>query len=210
MTELDEKKPPKGIIDKIEAWDQRVFLRIYHTKFAKKINKFAKIYSFFGNAIFWAVIGVFIFIIGYFIKDYFLFQLFFGGYIQSIALFLVLRYGFFDRRRPYLKLKEHGVEKHDDIIRESRSFPSGHTTFFIFYGILFSVYFESWILLIIFTGLGILMGMSRLLLGMHFPSDVITGFTAGILFAILYLGLTYPFWIFLQESIMRFLSPIFY
>lgn len=204
------EKDPSSILERIEQWDHRIFLKIYHGEFSTRIRSLAKIYSFFGNALWWAVVGVFIFFLNYFMKDYYLFFLFFGGYCQSIILFLILRYGFINRRRPYRTLKEHGVEKSDEIVRESRSFPSGHVTFFIFYGCLFSFYFESYFLLIIFVGLAILMALSRLILGMHFPSDVIVGLISGSIFALLYLGLTYPLWIELFYFLVNLFPFIFY
>ena len=67
------------------------------------------------------------------------------------------------------------------------SFPSGHTTSgFIFYGLLIYLVWQSklsvllkCILSILLLFLSILIGISRIYLGMHFPSDVIAGFCLG-------------------------------
>ncbi|MGV9172904.1 MAG: phosphatase PAP2 family protein [Promethearchaeia archaeon] len=201
---------PQSLLEKIERWDHKIFLQIYHNETAKKIRPIAYVYSFFGNALFWAIIGVSIFFLNKMRGDYFLFFLFLGGYCQSIVFFLILRYGFINRSRPYRKLEEHGVNKDDDFIRESRSFPSGHTAFFLFYGLLLSFYFASYLLLVLFLILTVLMAMSRLVLGMHFPSDVIAGLISGSLFALIYLGFTYPVWIDVFTFLTNLFPSIFY
>jgi len=67
------------------------------------------------------------------------------------------------------------------------SFPSGHTTSgFIFYGLLIHLLWQTkissfykWILSIFFFVISILIGLSRIYLNMHFPSDVAAGFCLG-------------------------------
>lgn len=182
-------------ISKIEEWDQKIFLDLYKSDFSNKTKSFAKIFSFFGNGIFWGLIWLIMGIYGYFTKDYYLFVLFTGGFDQSIILHFLIRYKIVNRNRPYVKLKEKGVSKDDDFVREQKSFPSGHVTFFLFFGIIFAFYFNSWIIIIIFAGLDMIMAITRLILGVHFPTDVIFGFIFGVLFALLYLGFTHVYWI---------------
>lgn len=70
-----------------------------------------------------------------------------------------------------------------------RSFPSGHTIFFVaFFGfLLFLTYVYRlrpvyrWLLSLLFGGLIALIGLSRIYLGAHWPSDVIGGYLAGSL-----------------------------
>ena len=186
----------KTIIKKIEDWDNRVFLDLYERKFLRKklIVRLAQIYSFFGNIIIWGSLWIFLGIYGFITKDYDLFILMTAGFEQSIIMYLIIRYIIVKRNRPFIKLKEKGVKQEDDLIREKRSFPSGHVTFFLFFGFIFAFHFNSWIILLAFIILDIFMAISRVILGVHYPMDVIFGFIFGIVFALLFLTLTFPYW----------------
>lgn len=199
----------KIFIKKIEDWDFRLFLDLYESKFSRRkiVKRIAEIYSFFGNVFFWGIIWLILGIYGYITKDYLLFVLMTGGFQQSIILHVIIRYVIVRRNRPYITLKEKGVIQGDELIKEHKSFPSGHVTFFLFFGCIFAFYFESWILLLIILGLDINMAVSRVILGVHFPIDVIFGFIFGALFALIYLGITYPYWIQFYYWLGDILSP---
>jgi membrane-associated phospholipid phosphatase len=49
------------------------------------------------------------------------------------------------------------------------------------------------------------MAFSRLILGVHFPSDVIFGFVFAFAYALLYLGWTYTYWV----DFYYWIGPIF-
>lgn len=205
-------------LEKIENWDQRTFLSIYKSKFSKKSKKFAIVFSFFGTLYFWGLLWLVWVVYGYITKDYDLFVLFTGGFIQSIAIHSIIRYKIIKRNRPFITLKEQGVEKHDDFIKipyimkesEKESFPSGHVTFIIFFGFVFAYFFNElfWIIASIFIVLAIIMAISRLILGVHFPIDVIFGFVFGFVYAFLYLGLTADFWVKFYFWLGETFSPI--
>jgi len=185
----------KDLINKIEEWDTKVFLSFYKSKFSDRSKKFAEVYSFFGNYYFWGALWLAMGIYGYITKDYYLFILFTGAFDQGFILYILIRYKVVNRNRPFITLEEHGVKQHDGLIAESKSFPSGHVTFFLYFGIIFAYYFNSWLLLFIFIGLDVIMALTRLSLGVHFPTDVIFGFVFGALFAFLYLGITAWIWV---------------
>lgn len=200
-------------IEKIEKWDRKTFLSLYKSDFSQRTKQFAKIFSFFGSLYFWGIVWISWFIYGYITKDYDLLVLFTGAFDQSIIIHLIIRYGIVRRNRPFIKLKEEGVEQHDEFIRipylmsesEGKSFPSGHVTFFLLFGMVFAFYFTSWIIFVIVLGLGVIMAFSRLILGVHFPSDVIFGFFFAFLYAYLYLGWTYVYW----AEFHYWIGPIF-
>ena len=200
-------------IDKLEKWDQRTFLKLYKSDFSKRTKTFAQIFSFFGSLYFWGLIWIGWFIYGYITKDYYLLVFFTGGFDQSIIFHSLIRYRIIRRNRPYITLKQQGVMKHDDFLRipyimresEQKSFPSGHVTFFLFFGMVFAYFFNSWLLFSIFLGLSVVMAISRLILGVHFPIDVIFGFIFAFLYAFLYFGFTYIYWV----KFYYWIGPIF-
>jgi len=205
-------------IEKIEHWDHRAFLTIYKSDFSRKTKKFAIVYSFLGSMYFWGLVWLIWFFYGYVTKNYYLLVLFTGGFEQSIIIHSIIRYKIIRRNRPFITLKNEGVKKHDDFIRipyimkesEKQSFPSGHVTFILFFGFIFAYYFIEyfWIILTVFIVLDIIMALSRLILGVHFPTDVIFGFAFAILYAFLYLGITYIYWVNFFYWLGETFSPI--
>ena len=202
-------------IEKIEQWDHRAFLTLYKSDFSKRTKTFAKVLSFFGSLYFWSIIIIIWFFYEYFsVKDYYLLVLFVSGFEQSLIIHIIIRYGLIRRNRPYIKLKKEGVERHDLFIRipyimpdsEEKSFPSGHVTFFLLFGILIAYYFNSWPIFFVFFGLDIIIGISRVILGVHFPTDIIFGFIFGFIYALLFLGLTYEYWVWLYYTVGPIIS----
>lgn len=106
------------------------------------------------------------------------------GFLLVFVMKIVFR-----RNRPLNPL----IEKLQDY-----SFPSGHTTSgFVFYGLLIYLVWQSklataykWILSVLLLLLSLLIGASRIYLGMHYPSDVLAGFCLGfawLMIALLFL-----------------------
>ncbi|WP_312498184.1 phosphatase PAP2 family protein [Enterococcus sp.] len=112
------------------------------------------------------------------------------GTIGIAGLFNPLIKLVFLRERPTL---EHLV------VETSSSFPSGHSTgSMVFYGtllllvpILFKQPFWQWCLRILLGLLILLIGISRIYVGVHFPSDVLGGFCVGLS----WLLLTYTYYL---------------
>ncbi len=197
------EKNLKEFIEKIEKIDHKLFLELYRYKFSERTRDFAKIFSFFGNFYFWGAVWLVLAITSYITKNYDFFFFFTGGAFQSIGIQFLVRYVIVKRNRPYIKLQKEGVEGKDEYLKipilmsqsEKRSFPSGHVTFFFFFGILISYYIASWELLLLFILLDAIMAFTRLVLAVHFPTDVLFGFFFAALYALLYIGLTDYYWI---------------
>lgn len=104
--------------------------------------------------------------------------LFFIIAVSCSAIFNRLLKWIFQRARP---------EIHPLITETGYSFPSGHSmTAIVFYGMLayllmlfFEKSFAKIITLLGFAALIITIGVSRIYLGVHYPSDVLAGFSAG-------------------------------
>ena len=205
-------------LERLEAWDQKTFLTIYKSGLSRRIKKFAIVYSFLGSLYFWGLAWIVWFVYGYITKDYYLLVLFTGGFEQSLIIHSIIRYKIIKRNRPFITLQKEGVKKHDDFIKipylmkesERQSFPSGHVTFLVLFGFICAFYFSDffWIILSLFIALSVIMGISRLILGVHFPIDVIFGFVFGILYALLYLGFTYEYWVMFYYWLGEIFSPI--
>ncbi|EFU72982.1 phosphatase PAP2 family protein [Enterococcus italicus] len=109
------------------------------------------------------------------------------GVIGIAAIFNLLIKLFFTRERPSLV---HLVTEN------SYSFPSGHANgSMVFYGTLFLLIpffiqtnWVKWLLRIICVFLIIGIGTSRIYLGVHYPSDILAGYSEGLV----WLGFTYP------------------
>ncbi len=89
------------------------------------------------------------------------------------------------RERPFEKLKI------KDIIilpPDKYSFPSGHTSSSFLFATLFSLFFPQ-LTIIVFT-FAVLVAFSRIILNLHYPTDVLIGLQIGILTAIISWELT--------------------
>jgi len=82
------------------------------------------------------------------------------------------------RPRPYLVLPEANTFK---CLLRDYSFPSGHATAIFSLAVSFSFSFPG--LTIVFISLAIMVSISRIYMGLHYPSDVIIGSTMGVFFS---------------------------
>lgn len=80
------------------------------------------------------------------------------------------------RIRPFVALKNLNIKL---IEIDKYSFPSGHTTSAFTLGVMASLYFPH--MLILFLSLSTLVGISRMYLGVHYPTDIIAGSILGTL-----------------------------
>ncbi|MEV3713209.1 phosphatase PAP2 family protein, partial [Paenibacillus larvae] len=91
----------------------------------------------------------------------------------------------FKRIRPYLALEQVNTAK---TMLKDPSFPSGHTTA-IFSIITPFLFMTGWFSLVLLV-LAILVGMSRVYLGHHYPSDCLVGSFLGTVSALLVVMMT--------------------
>jgi len=130
----------------------------------------------------------------YFLVIAFISLLFFRAYLGrqriKVALtvfvsMIIARFGvvslirfFYHRTRPFIDHSVNWLISNNDF-----SFPSGHAA--LFFAMAMAVYFYNKKLGFWFFVAAILMGLSRIIAGVHYPSDIIGGATIGILTAYL-------------------------
>ncbi len=86
----------------------------------------------------------------------------------------------YPRKRPYLTLEKTKVPENP---LQDHSFPSGHTTAIFSVIVPFVIFIPA--LALVLIPLGLCVGISRIYLGLHFPSDVIAGGMVGSCFGTL-------------------------
>ena len=107
--------------------------------------------------------------------------------LSSTVLMLLLKY-IFSRERPLVPLLEPAL---------GYSFPSGHSLMgFAFYGLMIHIAYHymtnryvKWALIFLFAFLILFIGISRIYLRVHYPTDVLAGFSVGTVWLMLSLWL---------------------
>jgi len=105
---------------------------------------------------------------------------FISAIISRFFITEIIRF-FYHRPRPYIVL-----ESAQKIISENKdfsSFPSGHAAFF--FALAMGIYFYNKKLGILFFIATILMGIARIFVGVHWPTDILGGAIIGIIFSVI-------------------------
>lgn len=164
------------------SFDQTVRNSI-HEIAAPALTEFMRAATFCGSTVFLVALGVCIAAAFYYLRRRRAFVLFLITMLGSTVLLTVLKAAF-HRARPDAYF--------DFALPSSYSFPSGHSlSSFCFYGIL------AWLItarmknkaakIAVWTfaaALVFLIGLSRVYLGVHYPSDVLAGYAAGIVWVV--------------------------
>ncbi len=166
----------KIIYQEMIFFDKIIMESMYSMR-SGQITLFMKTITFFGGEIFLtsAILLTIILLTRKHIKDSIVF-----GFILIFGIFLnLLLKGVFERARPDVLSM---------VAETTFSFPSGHTmnSFVFFLGMTYFIFRrmrnrQLGLLLILLTGMmTLLIGISRIYLGAHYPSDVLGGFAAGL------------------------------
>ncbi|MGD6956097.1 phosphatase PAP2 family protein [Rossellomorea aquimaris] len=173
-----------GFVTIVEEWKENEIAQfdnsvseIVRGFISPKLTTFMMSVTFLGGIKGITIFAISVVVILLFLKKYPL-ALFVGITITTGAGFNWLLKWIFKRERPDIEaLIEQG----------GYSFPSGHSmSSFIFYGTLAFILFRAldhkrykWASVIVVSFLVLLIGLSRVYLGVHYPSDILGGFTAG-------------------------------
>jgi undecaprenyl-diphosphatase len=125
--------------------------------------------------------------------------------LGSISLNLVLK-SFYNRPRPLLPL----------VSASGLSFPSGHAMISAsFYGLLIYLVYTHvrhpiwrWLLMTFFGALILLIGLTRVYLRVHYATDVLAGFTAGLVWLLIAIPLLRRVELQTKKRLNRYLQPL--
>ena len=173
------------LITKIDQWDKEIIVK-YNGMGGKYFTFFLKRVSFLGRETPWLFLIAFYLFLWY---NPFLLSYIGATFLCGVILILFIKNAV-KRARPFEALEDINVlENHPT----SRSFPSWHAYNVASQGVVLGVLFNSYVIVLVFAVLIVLVAFSRVQLGVHYPSDVVTGCVVGILGGILTLLLVGPF-----------------
>lgn len=167
-------------LNRMHRWDSSLCVALSHTSQYRLIRDFFRVISRLGDGVFWYALMVGILIIEGTEGIFPVMHMLLAGLVGTV-LYKWLK-GKTLRPRPY--------EVHQDVWLTGKpldkfSFPSGHTLHaVIFCLVALSYYPELAVIIIPFT---VMVGLSRIVLGLHYPSDVLAGALIGSIIA----GLSY-------------------
>lgn len=158
----------------------RAFVHSFASPFLTQVMRLA---SFLGSTLFLVLLGIAVFGVFYYVKRRRAAVLFAVTTIGATVLLVTLKLAF-NRARP--------EPFFNTILPDSFSFPSGHSlASFCFYLALTAIVTNrvknrlSQITIWVFAAaLVLLIGISRIYLGVHYPSDVVAGFVVGFVWVI--------------------------
>lgn len=172
---------------KIDAWDKRVVqwfnAKMHDVKLRWKLQVVSQIFS---PWLLLAVGLIFLFVALY--TDEFLnLASYCGSVEQGFAVFFVIKY-IVRRPRPYI---ENGKIMRLDRMTSKSGFPSGHAFAVMLIGSFLLIHYQipSWAFSIV-VAFATITSLTRLYLGVHYPTDVIFGGLIGFMSNLVYFGFT--------------------
>ncbi|MDP4085306.1 MAG: phosphatase PAP2 family protein [Bacillota bacterium] len=163
------------ILNKFYGYECQLLIKVNRHFDKKLLNLFFSIITNLGGATF--TIYTVLVLIFFSPRDYHIVAISSALALTTSHIPVHLIKEFFPRKRPYLILEN---TKFPVNPLKDHSFPSGHTT--AFFSITIPYIFLIPHLSLILIPIGIFVGISRIYLGLHYPSDVLAGGILGAIF----------------------------
>jgi len=190
------------VLPTIDKWDKKFVNKVYSKFKDTKVPVFAKFFSFFADPRLWGIVGIVFTITGFIEEDFTHLITFVSGFFQSFLLYSIIKNSI-KRERPFKQIE--GIERLDKT-GHGFSFPSGHCHHStILVGLIWlSFYNHPWFIIILLV-YNVIVGFSRIVLGVHFISDVLVGVFEGYLMLFFHWFLTKNFYLILNQFILKIL-----
>jgi undecaprenyl-diphosphatase len=160
----------------LQRWDESACVRLNQALRHALLLRALQAVSWLGNGVLWyALMAALLARYGADALQPVLHMIFVGA-IGSATYAMVKRGT--SRPRPYETLRE--IAAHARAL-DAFSFPSGHTLHAVAFALVAGAYYPR--LVPILAGFALLTGLSRVMLGLHYPSDVLAGAALGALIA---------------------------
>lgn len=183
--------------EKIQKCDVKYFYKI--NKWENWFGKFLRIFTHAGSHTFWEIFALIVIIQSYVSKNqmgWMIIRLLTANVLSMVIIELVKLK--INRKRPCFTLED-VVVRTPKRYYKGPSFPSGHTQGFlsnmllmIYVSLIYFEFIQVLPFIIISMALSILMALSRIHVGVHYPSDVIGGLITGIILFFMTLFFAYP------------------
>ncbi len=161
------------LLKKIDTWDKEIIIK-WNGFGGKSLTFLLRIISFLGRETIWLILIVFYLLIWY---DPIIFSYIGSTFLAGILLIVPIK-KIIHRARPFESLNQIEVLERRP---SSRSFPSWHVYNIVSQGLIFIYIFNNLVIIILAIVCTFIVGVSRIQLGVHYPSDVIAGGIFGIL-----------------------------
>lgn len=163
-------------IARLQHWDELVCVRVNRGARQRPIVLLLRAVSWLGNGIFWYALMLALLVADAHGAALPVMHMAFVGAVCTSCYKMVKRTTV--RSRPY---QVNPLVSANAAVLDRFSFPSGHTLHAIAFTLVAGFYYPAlWVLLVPFT---LLTAVSRVALGLHYPSDVIAGAALGALIA---------------------------
>jgi undecaprenyl-diphosphatase len=190
----------------VDAWDKKQIEMIYHRFEGTKMRPIAKFVSKCGDPGLWGFALVISAIVGLVQQNLTICLYLTTAFLQSYLIYYLIKH-FVKRPRPFRQFEK--IERLDKT-GYGYSFPSGHAHHSaLLMGMLWLLFFDNPFFIILLLGYNFAVGYSRMVSGVHFPSDAIVGVIEAYLALIFHWFVTKNMYLVIAQNILAWINALF-